>query len=108
MRVKYSQDKFVSYDMVNRYARDNGYGLTIYVNFIIKCVCYMGFGSNGCFMAGAALTDSHYKTNIISGIGHPRSDSVMPLVLCIVTYNIRGTNVVLKVPRNNANLAENG
>jgi hypothetical protein len=51
---------------------------------MIKCVSYMSLGSNGCFMASAALTDNHYKTYIISNVGHPRSDSVVPLVLCMV------------------------
>jgi hypothetical protein len=59
------------------------------------CVCYMGLGSNDCFMASVALTGSHYKMDIISGVSHSRSDSVMPLVLCTVAYNIQGTSVIL-------------
>jgi hypothetical protein len=39
---------------------------------------------------GRSLQDRHHY-----GVGHPRSDSVMPLVLCIEAYNIRGTGVVL-------------
>jgi hypothetical protein len=57
----------------------------------------MGIGSNGCFMAGADLMGDHYRKDIISGVGHPRSDSDMSLVLCVVAYNIRGTCVVLQV-----------
>jgi hypothetical protein len=68
--------------------RDNSHGLTIYVNFMVKYVCYMSLECNGCFMADAALTGSHYKTNIISGVDHPRSGLVVPLVLCMVAYNI--------------------
>ena len=74
--------------MVHQYMQDNGHGLTIHVNFMVKCVYYMGFGFNGCFMAGATLTGSHYKMDIISGVGHLRSDSVVLLVLCTVVYNI--------------------
>jgi hypothetical protein len=59
-------------------------------------------------MAGAALTDSHYKTNIISSVGHLRSDSVVSLVLCMVMYNIRGTSAILQVPQDSVNLPENG
>jgi hypothetical protein len=33
---------------------------------------------------GAALMGSHYRTNIISSVGHPKSDLVMPLVLYTV------------------------
>jgi hypothetical protein len=72
------------------------------------CVHYIGFGSNGCFMANTALTSGHHRMNIISGMGHPGSDSVMLLVLCIVAYNIRGTDVVLQVLRDSANPARNG
>ena len=90
------------------YVRDNGHGLTIYVNFMVKCVCYMGLGSNGYFVIGVALTGNHYKLDIISDVGHLRSDSVVPLVLCMVAYNIWGTSVVLQVPRDNANPAEDG
>jgi hypothetical protein len=46
-------------------------------------------------MANAALTGGHYKTDIISGMGHPRSNSVVPLVLCTVAYNIQVIDVVL-------------
>jgi hypothetical protein len=74
--------------MVHRYVQDNGYGLTIYVNLLVKCVCYMDLGFNGCFMAGATLMGSHYRMKIITGVGHPMSDSVVPLVLCTVAYNI--------------------
>jgi hypothetical protein len=71
------------------------------------CVCYMGLGSNGCFMASVALTGGHYRMDIISGVGHPRSDSVVPLMLCMVTYNIWGIGVVLLVPWDSANSTRN-
>jgi hypothetical protein len=54
-------------------------------------------------MPDAALTDGRYRMDIISGVGYPRSDSVMPLVLCMVAYNIQGIGVVLQVPQDNAN-----
>jgi hypothetical protein len=50
----------------------------------------------------------HYRTNIINRVGHLRLDLVVLLVLYIVAYNIWGTGVVLQVPRDNTNLAENG
>ena len=71
------------------------YMLTLWSNV---CMCYMGLGSNGCFIAEVALTGSHYKTDIISNVGHLRRDLVMALVLCTVAYNIRGTGVLLQVP----------
>ena len=71
------------------------------------CECYMDLGSNGCFMAGAALTGGHYRTNIISSVDYLRSDSIVLLVLCMATYNIWGTDVVLQVSWDNANPAKN-
>ena len=50
----------------------------------------------------------HYKMDIISGVGHPRSDSVVLLMLRTVAYNIQDSGVVLQVPRDSANLAKNG
>jgi hypothetical protein len=38
-------------------------------------------------MAGATLMGDHYKMDIISGVGHLRSDSVVLLVLCTVVCN---------------------
>jgi hypothetical protein len=60
------------------------------------------------FVAGVALKGSHHKTDIISGVGHPRSDSVMLLVLYMVACNGWGTDIVLLVLRDSANPAENG
>ena len=65
----------------------------------------MGIGSNGCFMASVALTGDHFRTDIISGVGHPRLNSLILLVLCMVEYNIQGTGIVLQAPRDSANPA---
>ena len=59
-------------------------------------------------MTIAALTGIHYRTYIISGMGHPRSDSVELLVLWMVASNIQGIGVLLQVPRDTANPVENG
>jgi hypothetical protein len=66
------------------------YRLTLWSN-----VCYMGLGFNGCFVVSVALMGSHYRTNIISGVGYSRSELVILLVLCTVVYNIQSTGVVL-------------
>jgi hypothetical protein len=55
-----------------------------------------------------SLNGSHYRTNIISGVGHPRSNLIIPLMLYMVAYNIQGTGVVLLVPQDSANPIENG
>jgi hypothetical protein len=58
-------------------------------------------------MAGVALMGGHYRKDIISGVGHPRSDLVMPLVLCTIVYNIQGSGVILQVPWDSTNPAGN-
>ena len=83
-------------------------GLLYKLSDMVKCVCYMSFGSNGYFVIGATLMNSHYRADIINGVGYPRSDSVVSLVLCMVAYNIRGTDVVLQVSRDSANPTEEG
>jgi hypothetical protein len=47
----------------------------------------MDLRSNSCFVIGAALTGSHYKTYIISSMRYLRSDLVGLLVLWMVAYN---------------------
>ena len=70
--------------MVHRYVRYNGYELTIHVSFIIS-VCVGGFGSNGFVTNDATIPmDGHYRMDVISGVGHSRSNSVVPLVLRMV------------------------
>jgi hypothetical protein len=56
----------------------------------------------------AALTGGYYRIDIISGVGHLMSNSVMPLVFCTIAYNIWDSDVVLQVPWDSTNLAEEG
>ena len=72
--------------MIYWYMRYNDHGLTIQVNFMVSvCVGGRGFGSNGFVTKMQPFPmDGHYKTNIISNVGHPRSDSVVPLVLRMI------------------------
>jgi hypothetical protein len=60
------------------------------------------------FMAGVALTSGHYKIDTISGVGYPRLDLVVPLVLCTVACTSWGTSFVLQVLQDNINPTENG
>jgi hypothetical protein len=67
----------------------------------------MSLGSNDFFVTGTTLTGDHYKTLIISRVGYSRSNSVRLLVLWTVVYNDWGTDIILQVPRDNVNPAEN-
>jgi hypothetical protein len=60
------------------------------------------------FVVGTALMGSHYRTDIISSVGHPRSDSVVLLMLSTVVCNIWGIGIILQVSLDSANLAEKG
>jgi hypothetical protein len=73
--------------MVYQHVRYNGHGLTIHVSFMIKCVNYMGLRSIWMFVVGAALKGGHYRMNIISSVGHLRSNLVMSLVLYMIVCN---------------------
>jgi hypothetical protein len=87
--------------------RYKGHGLTIHVSFYGQmCVLY-GPWIQWLFVTGATLMGGHYRTVIISNVDHPRSDSVVSLVLCTVACNNWGTGIVLQVPRDSANPAEN-
>jgi hypothetical protein len=82
-----------------------------YIDFILWSlyVLYGGFGSNG-FMNKVQPfpMDGHYRMDIISGVDHPRSDLVVPLVVCTVACNDCGTDIVLQVPQDSTNPTKNG
>jgi hypothetical protein len=72
------------------------------------CLLYESFGSNGFLTKVQPFPmDGHYRIDIISSVGHPRSDLVVPLVLCTVACNDWGTGIVLQIPRDNTKPVEN-
>jgi hypothetical protein len=71
------------------------------------CVLY-GHWIQWLFVAGATLKGSHYRTDIINGVGHSRSDSVVSLVSCMVVCNGWGISIVLQAPRDSVNPVEKG
>jgi hypothetical protein len=38
--------------------------------------------------------DGHYKTDVIRGVGHPRSDSIVSLVLHMVRYAMAEVSIL--------------
>ena len=84
-------------------------GLLYRLHNMVKCVCVEGFGSNGFVTKVLSFPmDGHYRMDIISGVGHPKSNLAMPLVLCMIACNGWGTDIVLQVPRDSTNLAQKG
>jgi hypothetical protein len=68
------------------------------------CVLYGAFASNGFVTKVQPFPmDGHYRTDIISSVGHPRLDLVVPLVLCMVACNACDIGIVLQVRRDSAN-----
>jgi hypothetical protein len=63
-------------------------GLLYRLHTMVKCVLYGGFRFNG-FVARVQsfIMVGHYRTDVISGVGHQRSDSVMLLMLRTMAYN---------------------
>jgi hypothetical protein len=70
-------------------------------------VFMFALGSNGCFVNGAPFLNEVMVTDIISSVGHPRSDLVK-LLMMNDSINIRGTGVVLQVPWDTTNPAGKG
>jgi hypothetical protein len=61
----------------------NGHGLTIHVSFMVKCVYYTGFWINWFRDLGAIIHNGSVtigRTSLV-GVGHSRSNSIMPLML---------------------------
>ena len=64
----------------------NGHGLAIHVSLMVKFVCYTGlwihwFRDHGATIPNGTVTIG--RTSLV-GVGHSRSDSIVPLMLCTV------------------------
>jgi hypothetical protein len=80
MHVKYRQDNLRRRIWYTSTRGIMAIGL-LYMLTLWSNVC-VGFGSNG-FVTKTQLfpMDGHYRMDVINGMGHPRSDSFVPLVL---------------------------
>jgi hypothetical protein len=86
MHVKYRQDNLHRMTWYTGTCGSNGHGLTIHVSFMVKCVCYTGlwihwFRDLGATIPNGSVTIRH--TSLV-GVGHSRSDSIVPLMLRMV------------------------
>ena len=96
--------------MVHRYVRYKR-PWAYYIDFILLSnLCVLNEGAMDpmvSWQCAAMLNGWSLQDDIISGVGHLRADSVVLLVLCIVVYNDLGTGIILQVPQDNINSAEN-
>jgi hypothetical protein len=83
MHVKYRQDNLHRMTWYTGTCGSNGHGLTIHVSFMVKYVCYIGlrnywFRDQGATIPNGFVTIRH--TSLV-GVGHSRSNSIVPLIL---------------------------
>jgi hypothetical protein len=69
-----------------------GHGLTIHVSFIVKCVCYTGLWIHWFRDLDVTISNGSVTTGrtLLVGVGHSRSDSIVPLMLRTVFYAMVG------------------
>jgi hypothetical protein len=92
MHVKYRQDDLHRMTWYTGTCGSNGHGLTIHASFMIKCVCYMGlwihwFHDHDVTILNGSVTIG--RTSLV-GMGHSRSDSIVPLMLRTVCCAMAG------------------
>jgi hypothetical protein len=83
MHVKYRQDNLHHMTWYTGTCGSNGHKLTIHISFMIKCVCYTGLWIHWFCDPSATIPNGLVTIGWTSlvGVGHLRSDSIMPLML---------------------------
>jgi hypothetical protein len=88
-----------------------GHGLTTHVSFMVKCVYYTGFWIHWFLDLDATIPNDSVTTGRTSlvGVGHSRSDSIVPLMLRTVCYVMAGAlTLYYKSPRTASTLLRKG
>jgi hypothetical protein len=83
MHVKYRQDNLHRMTWYTGTCDSIGHGLTIHVSFMVNCVCYTRLWIHWFRDLGATIPNGSVTTGqtSLAGVGHSRSDSIMPVVL---------------------------
>jgi hypothetical protein len=86
MHVKYRQDNLYRMTWYTSICGSNSHMRTIYVSFMVKCVCYTGLWIHWFCDLVATIPNGSVAIGWTSlvGVGHPRSNSVIPLMLHMV------------------------
>jgi hypothetical protein len=68
------------------------HGLTIHVSFMVKCVCYTGLWIHWFHDLDASIPNDSVIVGWTSlvGVGHSKSDSIVPLMLRTICYVMVG------------------
>jgi hypothetical protein len=88
MHVKYRQGNLHRMTWYTSTCGSIGHGLTIHVNFMVKCVCYMGFWIHWFRDLDVTIHNSSVtigRTSLV-GAGHSRSNLIVPLMLRMECY----------------------
>jgi hypothetical protein len=90
--VKYKQDNLHCMTWYTNTYGSIGYGLTVHVSFMVKCVCYTRLWIHWFHDLNATIPNGSVTTGWTSlvGVGHSRSDSIVPLMLCTVGCAMAG------------------
>jgi hypothetical protein len=92
MHVKYRQDNLHRTTWYIGTCGSIGHGLTIYVSFMVKCVCYTGLWIHWFCYHGATIPNGLVtigQTSLV-GVGHSRPNLIVPLMLRIVCCAMAG------------------
>jgi hypothetical protein len=86
MHIKYRQDNLHRMIWYTDTYGSNGYELTIYVSFMVKCMCYTElwihwFHDHGATIPNDSITIG--QTSLV-GMSHSRSNLIVPLMLRMV------------------------
>jgi hypothetical protein len=83
MHIKYRQDNLHGMTWYTGTCSSNGHGLTIYVSFMVKCMCYTRLWIYWICDSGATILNSSVTIGWTSlvGVGHSRLELIVPLML---------------------------
>jgi hypothetical protein len=92
MHVKYKQDNLHRMTWYTGTCGCISHGLTIHVSFMVKCVCYTGLWIYWFRDLDATIPKgSVTRQTSLVGVGHSRSDLIVPLMLRTVYYAMART-----------------
>jgi hypothetical protein len=92
MHVKYRQDNLHRMTWYTNTCGSNAHELIIHVSFMVKCVCCTGLWIHWFCDPGATIPNGSVTIGWTSlvGVGHLRSNSIMPLILHTVCCALAG------------------